>query len=83
MDKARPFDIPKREVWEAFKKVSVARFPQLLGSLDVLRGSACLRWIARLPGCSQFLAQPLTKRSCGIRSGNLRGWLRLSVVNKF
>ena len=21
MDKARPFDIPKREVWEAFKKV--------------------------------------------------------------
>ena len=21
MDKAKPFDIPKREVWEAFKKV--------------------------------------------------------------
>jgi hypothetical protein len=28
-----------------------------LGSLDVLRGSACLRWIARLSRCSQFLAQ--------------------------
>ena len=25
MDKARPFDIPKREVWEAFKKVKANR----------------------------------------------------------
>jgi RNA-directed DNA polymerase len=24
-DKARPFDIPKREVWEAFKKVKANR----------------------------------------------------------
>jgi len=25
VDKAKPFDIPKREVWEAFKKVRPTR----------------------------------------------------------
>jgi hypothetical protein len=33
VDEAKPFKIPKREVWEAFKRVNVNRRPNLRGRI--------------------------------------------------
>ena len=59
MDKAKPFDIPKREVWEAFKKVkanqgaagvdgqSIAEFEADLKDnlTTMVFGHGSLRWL--------------------------------------
>ena len=37
MDRAKPFDIPKREVWEAYKRVSVRWAARESGGLKSLR----------------------------------------------
>jgi hypothetical protein len=54
MNKAKPFGIPKREVWEAFKHVKANQGAAGIDGQSV----ASSRLILRYPACRQREAQP-------------------------
>ena len=67
MDKAKPFDIPKREVWEAFKKVkanqgaagvdgqSIADLRLIFRTTSTSSGTGCRQGATFLRRCDEWI----------------------------
>ena len=66
MNKAKPFDIPKREVWEAFKRVkanqgaagvdgqSIQEFETQLAGISISSGTGCRRAVTCRHRCAEW-----------------------------